>query len=211
VELAAMFLFALAVSADGFAAGVAYGINKIKIPMVSLIVIASASAFAVTVSMICGKGLLMIIPDYLSSSIGAFILIAIGLYFLLRAGQDKIKKIEVNGDEPLATLNLNSLGIIIQILKKPSTADFDHSGEISTKEAFFLGLALALDALGAGIGIAMAGFDILFTAISVGLLKFILINGGIFMGSIVKNGYIKTTSSVIPGIIFIAIGIFELI
>jgi len=206
-----VLLFALAVSADGFAVGVAYGINKIKIPIGSLVVIAFASAFAVTVSMMCGKGLSFIFPDSLSSRIGALILFVIGIYFLMQACKDKIKSLEVNGKQPLVTLNLNSLGIIIQILKKPSTADFDCSGEISAKEAFFLGFALALDALGAGVGVAMAGFNILLTAVSVGVLKFILVNSGIYMGSIIKNGYLKTTSSVIPGIIFIIIGIFEFI
>lgn len=211
MEIITVFLFALAVSGDGFAVGIAYGINRIRIPIFSLIVIASASALAVTISMICGKGLLMVIPDSISSGIGASILILIGIYFLLRAGKDKIRNIETNENEPLATLNLNSLGIIIQILKKSSTADLDHSGEISTKEAFFLGLALALDALGAGVGVAMAGFNIFITAISVGVLKFLLVNSGIYLGSIIKSGYIKATSTIIPGIIFIAIGIFELI
>ena len=40
-------LFALAVSADGFAVGIAYGIAKIRIPVFSLLVISLASALAV--------------------------------------------------------------------------------------------------------------------------------------------------------------------
>lgn len=210
MELIAVILFALAVSADGFVAGIAYGINKIRIPLFSLVVIALASACAVTISMICGKGLASILPDFVASAAGALILLVIGIYFLLRACREKIAGLEGNGEDPLVILNIRSLGIIIHILKEPSSADLDASGEISAREAFFLGFALALDALGAGIGVAMAGFNILFTAIAVGMLKFILINSGIIIGRVIRHERWKTVSSVIPGMIFITIGILEL-
>ena len=55
MELISSILFGLAVSADGFAAGMAYGVKKIKIPIFSLLVIALASALAVSISMFCGR------------------------------------------------------------------------------------------------------------------------------------------------------------
>ena len=56
LELLAIVLFALAVSGDGFIVGIAYGIKQIKIPTLSLLVIAMASALAVMSSMILEKG-----------------------------------------------------------------------------------------------------------------------------------------------------------
>ena len=50
---------------------------------------------------------------------------------------------------------IRSLGVVIHILKKPTRADFDRSGIITGLEALFLGVALSLDAFGAGIGAAM--------------------------------------------------------
>lgn len=211
MEVIGPLLFALAVSADGFMAGIAYGAKKIHIPILSLVVVALASTLAVTISMICGKGLTTFIPETWSSSIGSLILIAIGIYFLLGACKEKINSLDMDEEEPLISFNIRSLGIIVQILKEPSSADFDSSGEISAKEAFFLGLALALDALGAGIGAAMAGFNILFTALAVGMLKFILVNSGLFLGTIISNSRLKTVSTVIPGIILITIGLLEYI
>lgn len=210
MEYMLILLFALAVSADGFMVGIAYGIKKIKIPFLSLILIACASALAVTFSMICGKGLAAFLNPSWASHLGAAMLIIIGLYFLLQALKEKINQIEAS-NSAIITLNLEFLGIIVQILKKPSSADMDCSGEINLKEAFFLGLALAVDALGAGIGAAMTGLNILFTALSVGVLKFILVNSGIYLGEAVKSKYIEGISSLLPGIILITIGIIEIL
>jgi len=111
--------------------------------------------------------------------------------------------------DPLLTLNVNSLGIIIQILKKPVTADFDSSGEISLREAFFLGLALAMDALGAGVGLALAGMNIFFTAISVGMVKFILVNTGIRVGQRIQNERWQSLAPFLTGLIFITVAMIE--
>ena len=204
-------LFALAVSADGFAVGMAYGIGEIRIPFFSLLVISLASALAVSLSMLCGKGLTELLSPQMSSYVGAIIILGLGVYFLLTAGKDKINSLENSQEEPLLAFSIKPLGIIVQILKQPSRADFDCSGEISTSEAFFLGLALAMDALGAGIGIAMTGSNILYTAICVGMLKFILVNSGIFLGSKINARELKAVTALVPGLVFVAIGIMELL
>lgn len=210
MEYMLILLFALAVSADGFMVGIAYGIKKIKIPFLSLILISCASSLAVTVSMICGQGLATFLQPSWASGLGAIMLIIIGFYFLLQALKEKITRLEAP-DSAILTINLEFLGIIVQILKKPSSADMDCSGEINLREAFFLGLALAVDALGAGIGAAMTGLNILFTALSVGMLKFILVNSGIHLGAVVKSKYIEGISALLPGIILITIGIVEIL
>jgi putative sporulation protein YtaF len=204
-------LFALAVSADGFAVGMAYGIGKIRIPVFSLLIISLASALAVSVSMLCGKGLAELLSPQMSSYVGATIILAMGIYFLLTAGKDKINSLENSQEKPLLAFSIKPLGIIVQILKQPSRADFDCSGEISSSEAFFLGLALAMDALGAGIGIAMTGSNILYTAVCVGVLKFVLVNSGIFLGSKINARELKAATALVPGLIFITIGIIELL
>ena len=108
-------------------------------------------------------------------------------------------------------MQIKPLGIIIQILKEPSTADFDSSGVIGFKEAFFLGLALAVGAFGAGIGIAMAGYSILFTAVSVGVLKFLLVSTGLLMGTyFIKSERWQYFASVLTGLILLALGFIEL-
>lgn len=211
MEFLLIALFALAVSADGFMVGIAYGLGRIRIPLISLLVIALASAIAVTFSMVCGKGLATVVSPRLASGVGAALLVLMGLYFITRAGREKVQILETDTEKPLLEITIRPLGVIVQILKEPSTADLDASGVISTKEAFFLGTALALDALGAGIGVAMAGFNILLTAFTVGMLKFILVNCGMWLGTRVKKEGLKPLSSLVSGLIFVAIGLLELL
>lgn len=209
MDLLAIISFALAVSADGFIAGLAYGINKIGITVLPLLMIAAASALAVSISMLLGQGIAIVLPPGSAARAGSILLLLMGVVFLLKAIGEVLYNLPASEEKPLVTVNLKSLGIVINILKEPAAADMDASGEISQKEAFFLGLALAVDAMGAGVGIAMAGYNIFFTAVTVGMLKFILVNSGIGLGKRIKKETIRITASFIPGFIFLIIGIAE--
>lgn len=209
MEHIAALLFALAVSADGFAAGVAYGIKRIRIPVIPLLVIAVSSAAAVSVSMVLGTGLAAILDPRWASYTGACLLIAIGCYFLMGAFRETISNLQIDPQEPLLSFNIKTLGIIVHILKEPSKADFDSSGEISVREAAFLGLALALDALGAGVGFALTGMNILFTALCVGMLKFILVYSGMWIGQCCKGSRVTGAAALLSGFILVVIGLME--
>lgn len=211
MDYAVIILFSLALSADGFIVGLSYGFSRIRTPLLSLLVIAASSLLAVTASMLLGRGLTAILPPQGAARIGAALIIAVGVYFLLNACRERISSLDIGEREPLITFSVRFLGIIVQILKEPSRADLDASGEISTREAFILGLALSLDALGAGVGVAMTGFNILATAISVGVVKFIVVNLGISLGHRMQNQRLQSVSSFFPGLVLICIGLMELI
>jgi len=209
LEFLAILFFALAVSTDGFVVGMAYGIKKIKIPLASLLLIAMASATAVSISMICGKGLAVLLPPALTNKIGALFILVIALYFLAQACRSRLEELQEDEQEPLMAFTIKPLGIIVQILREPSTADFDSSGEISLREAFFLGFALAVDALGAGFGMAMAGYDIFCTALMVAVLKLILVSSGMWLGKIVSKESWQALLAWLPGLILLAIAARE--
>lgn len=211
MELLAVFMFALAVSADGFMVGIAYGIKNIRIPFGAMAIIFMTSSLAVTIAMTLGKALSYFFNPTRAAYLGASLLICIGLYYLLQAGVQRACSHKENEEDTLFSINLRPLGIIIQILKEPSTADFDASGEISSREAFFLGIALAMDAFAAGIGLAMTGFNILLTAATVGMLQFILIGIGLRTGRIMENDRLQNISSVLAGVILITLGACKLI
>ena len=210
VELLAIFMFAFAVSTDGFMVGIAYGVKKIRMPIVAMAIIFLASSLAVTIAMTLGKGLASFFNPIVAAHVGAIVLVLIGIYYLLQAGLQRACN-NTNAEDALLSLSVRPLGIIVQILKEPASADFDASGEISPQEAFFLGMALAMDAFAAGIGLAMTGFNILLTAIAVGMLQFILINIGLTVGRIMENERLKNISSLLAGIILLVLGTCKLI
>lgn len=211
MEVWAALFTGLALSMDGFMAGIAYGCRKIHLPLASSLVITLASLTAVSVSMLCGKGLCGVLPAGMAIKLGALLLIGLGLYNLMQACRERITHLPLNEEDPLLTLSIKTLGIIVQILREPATADFDASGEIGLKEAFFLGLALALDAFGAGIGLAMTGLNILYTALSVGVVQLVLVNAGLCLGKSLKAERYLHVAAVVPGFILVGIGFFKLL
>jgi len=149
------------------------------------------------------------LPPALTGKIGAFFIFLIAVYFLMQSCRSRLEVMEGDEQEPLVAFSIKPLGIIIQILREPSSADFDCSGEISLSEAFFLGFALAVDALGAGLGMAMAGYDIFYTAIMVAVLKLILVSGGMTLGKCAAQKIWQTWLAWLPGIILLVIAARE--
>ncbi|HWQ74714.1 MAG TPA: manganese efflux pump, partial [Syntrophomonas sp.] len=63
--------------------------------------------------------------------------------------------------------------------------------------------------LGAGAGMALTGMNILFTAVSVGMVKFILINTGICAGQKMKSERWQSWAPLLTGLILVAVAIIQ--
>jgi putative sporulation protein YtaF len=158
--------------------------------------------------------------------IGAVILIGIGIWALVQMLKKHPDQEDVDAAEApaaviaskdvllkarqIVNIELKRFGLVIQILRTPSKADVDKSGNISASEATLLGLALSLDAFGAGIGAALIGFKPLITS------TVIAVSSGTFIALGMKVGFqyagmewMKRLSFV-PGCILILMGIMKL-
>lgn len=155
----------------------------------------------------------MILTPKLTEKIGGSILIILGLWALFqffRSPEEKIESIVSMKEKILLRFELKTMGIVIQILKKPMTADLDKSGTITGFEAVLLGAALSLDAVGAGFGASMLGYSPILLSIAVGFMSAIFATIGILFGSSFgKNQWIKQFSF-IPGLLLILVGIWKI-
>lgn len=230
-HLASLLLLSFAVSLDGFGVGVTYGLRRIRIPIVSVIIIACLSGIVIWLSMAVGG----FITDYLSPVvariIGASILIAIGVWALLQLKRNRerdraqeeaendsveaaIVSVESEYDaasgKTLVSLELKQLGIVIQILRKPQVADVDKSGSISASEALLLGVALSFDAFGAGLGAAMIGLQPTVTAVVIALSSAVFLVAGMRVGFKYAGWRGMQALSAVPGMMLIVMGIIKL-
>ena len=98
-----------------------------------------------------------IFSPVIATRIGGLVLIGIGIWVLYQFFRSD-KKEEPKQEEKVWKLEIASLGLVIQILRKPTVADFDKSGTISAGEALLLGIALSVDSFGAGIGASLLGY-----------------------------------------------------
>ncbi|MFC3884028.1 manganese efflux pump [Bacillus songklensis] len=98
---------------------------------------------------------------------------------------------------------------MIEILEKPTKADIDQSGWISMKEAAVLGIALSLDAFGAGIGAAFLGYPLLLTPIMIAIMSGIFLYLGILAGA--KFANLKWVSQLrfLPSCLLIIMGLYK--
>lgn len=228
-----LLLLAFALSLDGFGVGITYGLRKMKIPLLSVVIISLCSGVVIYVSMQVGVLLAKVISPHAASSIGAVILVLMGCWSLFQMLTQKEKEQpdgatdeetmletaaaaaavqEVEQPKPAVfSLELRHLGVVIQILRTPSSADIDASGSISPMEAMILGIALSLDAFGAGLGAALLGFSPWTTALMIAIFSGTFLRLGMKTGLRLSGSYWMKHAAVLPALLLIAMGIMKLL
>jgi putative Mn2+ efflux pump MntP len=233
--IASLVLLAFAVSLDGFGVGMTYGVRKIRIPVGSILIISLCSGLVILLSMLVGRFLTSWMSPHGASAVGACILIGIGIWALIQFGRGgesadnengmSVRSRTANGTEPNSasaaasqvsqrtvwTLEIRQWGIIIQILRRPSAADVDRSGIITTGEALLLGTALSLDAFGAGIGAALVGYPPVLTACLIAAASGSFLRMGTQIGFRVAGWRWMKQLTLLPGIMLITIGLLKLL
>lgn len=222
-----LILLAFAVSLDGFGVGVTYGLRKIRIPFLSVFIIACCSGLIIWLSMQAGGWLGGFLSETAAKWIGAGILIAIGVWALIQLGmargndegterserERRSQRVDASASVPMQVLKveLKRLGLVIQILRKPQAADVDRSGSISSSEAVMLGVALSIDAFGAGLGAALLGLPALLTAVVIAVSSAVFLISGTSVGLRFAARRSRHALSVLPGILLIMMGIMKLL
>lgn len=208
-----LLVLSVAIGLDGVSVGITYGLRRMHIPFPSLCVIGFCSMAVVYSVMSIGNTLLRWVTPAMSQKLGASILILIGFLTLWRMWFPKEKKEELPGkneqanEQPISQIRI--FGWIIQILRDPSHADSDRSGHISGWEAVMLGLALSLDAFGAGISFALLGYPPLLTSSFVAVTSALLLFSGMVLGKRFEKFRWFQSLSWLPPVMLICIGLFK--
>jgi putative sporulation protein YtaF len=210
-------ILAISLSLDALGVGIVYGLRKIKIPLSSKLIICFFSILYSGLSVILGKTLSKVLSGNASKLIGIAILILMGIWIIIQA---IVKKNEdstyiektITQEKTLLKVGIKSLGITIQIIKNPIKGDLDKSGVIDTSESLLLGLALSLDAIGVGIGSALAGFHSMAIPFAVGLCQLIFIYIGTYAGEkfFSAENINKTLFSILPGVLLILLALLRM-
>lgn len=213
-------VLALALSLDGFVAGVAYGMRRVQVPFSSLLVVSLCTGVSMLVSMSLGRSVSGFVSFKIADAAGGGILVAIGIWRLVEgwavfasgrracAGADT-DAVPVPQPSMLLSIRIHRLGLVVQILKEPMAADLDRSGRIDVGEALMLGIALSLDALAAGFAAGMMGFTpAVVPLVSLGGLG--LLSMGVAVGRRVPAERLGGKGMLIPGILLILLGVTRL-
>ncbi len=208
-----IMILAIAISIDGFSVGVTYGLRKIRLDLLPLIIISGLSTLAIFFTISIGSEIAEFINEETARVLGSIILITIGGWLVYSAYinyNDEPDQLDLESQKLLFSLQIKPLGIIVKILKEPVRADFDSSGTINISEAVVLGLALALDALGAGLGAGLSGISNIFLPFLIGLTSFLFVGSGFFIGKRVGD-ILPDHFELFPGLVIILLGLIRLL
>lgn len=214
MPLLTLLLLTLAVSLDGFGVGIMYGIRQIKVPILSIVIISLCSGIVMFGSMYVGVWLLHMLSPDIAKKVGAFILVGVGIWAIVQSFMHKHNDTPSNNNKDKHKeyrFEIKSLGLVIHILRAPSKADMDRSGTISATEAIFLGIALSLDAFGAGIGAALIGLSPWLSSLFIALSSGVFIWLGLRIGFLFSYIHWIKKVSFLPGFILIMMGMMKLL
>ena len=198
-----LLLLVIAVSLDGLGVGVSYGVKKTRIPLTAIIIIMLCSGFTVLIAMTVGDTLKLLLPPALSERIGGVILIGLGIFTFLNIIKSKETSL-------VETEKQNVLTDMKKVLRSPLHADLDNSGNISKPEAAMLGIALALDAFGAGIAASFLHYSATLTAVLVALMSGAFLFAGMKLGLFLSKYKMVNFFSYFPPLLLIGLGLLNI-
>lgn len=205
MNILAVLLFVLTSGIDNFTVSIAYGMKKIKIGILSNIVIGTISALGTFLSMSLGYIITKFISESIANILGNTILLGIGIWFIFDYYSSKQGR--QAKENPTAEFNPSC----IEILEKPEKADLDHSGSIDLKESFGLAVALAINNIGLGIGASILGLNIGLTTLLTFIFSIVVIPLGILLGRSILLKIFENRASLISGLIIIILSIYEIV
>lgn len=182
-----IILIGIAANLDNLGIGLAYGIKRVKIPVLSNAAIAVISMIVTYVAVTAGSTIDEFISPHTANLLGSLLLVTIGLWTLVS------NRFSQQG-----------------IAEKPELFDEDKNYIISFRESMTLGFVLSANCLAGGIAIGANGISVIWTVISIGIFSFITVAVGSHFGSLLTKTFIGKYSAAISGLLLLIIGILEM-
>ena len=206
-----LIFLSVALSIDGFGVGVSLGMRRMKIPFKSIVVISICSAISLGVAMVIGEFISQHVSQGAAEKTGGIILIFLGVWMVFQFFKKEKETTEIQSKEKIIfNFEIKSLGVVINILQKPSDVDFDKSGTINGVEALVLGVCTFAGCVWCG---NWSSYDWDFpinSCSSIGCMSSIFIWSGLQSGKLLSKIKLVKHLSFLPGILLIIIGIFKL-
>lgn len=184
-----ILLLVLSVSIDSFIASISYGSSRIKIPIISALIVDIISSSMLGFSLIFGSFIQNYISINTAKLISFMILFFLGFYRLFEC----LLKSYINNkakDSPPLQFKLLDLNFVLQVYANETKADIDKSKVLSYKEAIYLSVALSLDSIAVGFGSSL----ILINYIQVFIVSIIIGILVILFGSLLGKRFAEMTN-----------------
>ncbi|GAA0106606.1 sporulation membrane protein YtaF [Paraclostridium sordellii] len=202
-------ILVLALCIDTFVAGIAYGTDRIKIPLSSNIVITTVCSLFLALSLSLGSLLKEFMSPSFASILSFALLFSLGILRLFESFfKSYIQNFSSTG-APL-TFKLFDFKFVLEIYANETKADYDKSKTLTIKESVYLAVALSIDSIAVGFGSSLVSFDfvqILLLSFTIGILA-------LFLGVNIGKKFIEKVNinlSWLSGAMLVCLAIIRLI
>ncbi|MBV6716466.1 sporulation membrane protein YtaF [Paenibacillus chitinolyticus] len=165
--------FAISSSLDNLGVGISYGIRKIRIGILSNLIVAAVCFLFSYTGIWFGKWISSVLPGMLPVLLGAFSLFFIGIRIILMA---------TPGKEPEIAPSQSNRNGLRGILQNPERVDRDNSKHIGIAESFILGIALSANALTNGLSAGLLGLSPFAISLTAAFGSFLTVWLGVWLG-----------------------------
>ncbi|MEY9094802.1 sporulation membrane protein YtaF [Paenibacillus sp. RC84] len=165
--------FAISSSLDNLGVGISYGIRKIRIGILSNLIVAAVCFLFSYTGIWFGKWISSVLPGMLPVLLGAFSLFFIGIRIILMA---------TPGKEPEIAPSQSKSNGLRGILQNPEQVDRDNSKHIGIAESFILGIALSANALTNGLSAGLLGLSPFAISLTAAFGSFLTVWLGVWLG-----------------------------
>ena len=196
-------LIALANNLDNISVRIAYSVCGIKISTIKNLWIAVITFFIATLAALAGSRISLFFDAGISSVISMLLLAGIGIWIIK---EQFIKQKDNENDKPAKNAKQ-----LLNILRKPESADADGSKEIDFKEATILGMALSLDNIGGGFSAGMMGLNMFYMGLMSALVSFLALWTGNYISLFLNRYGLGRKAAVISGIALILLGLKQIV
>ena len=187
-----ILLFCLAISLDGVFVGLSYGVQKISLPLLSILLVSLISGIVLFISMWTGSLFSEAVPEKLLTFFAATALALAGFWRIMSVRRKHRPRTKENvGEAVIFSFKIPLLHIVIQILRFPEHADLNRDGRVDATDSIMLGVALALDSLTAGFAAAMAGLPPLLTGVVSVICCFACISLAVWLGGCFRPAFAR--------------------
>lgn len=174
-------LLVSSVCIDAFVASIAYGTNKIEIPILSSIIISGIGSLFLGISLLAGGFIKDFLPGNLPTILSFSILMILGIYRLFEGLFKNYIQQKTSLDKPLK-FKIFDMNFVLQVYADETKADFDKSKILTTKESIYLASALSFDSLAVGFGSSLVGNGYIRTVLLCFIIGIITVLLGVFIG-----------------------------
>ena len=169
-------LLVLALSLDAFVASIAYGTNKIKIPLSSATLMSIICSSFLAIALFLGSLVKNFIPSNITTLTSFIILLVLGIYYLFESLIKTYLRKQQNLNKKLQ-MNICNMCFVLDIYLDETKADLNNSKNLNLKESIYLATALSLDSLAVGFAESLGSinyFQVIIYSLICGFISIIL-------------------------------------